>query len=207
MVRGEQGGRRSWAGSRGQHPAWVSRPAFLGGFCLRFLPRPPAQTPEGLRSVGWRCGCAGGSLRPGSVSFSPHPLILCLSFLTSGSLPSPCPTTPPTSIYPPSTSEARMSLSGCQGPRPPWLSLPRPCSWAIPEDPTAPGPSLRGGGPLTGCAPDVSCLGWLNGPRPAWEPRTWALLAVREGCPSCQPRRPWMPTAHCGYGLLQATPP
>lgn len=207
MVRGEQGGGGAGLATRAAClPGWVLPEVSPGASCT---------DPRGPEVCGLEMWLRRGLPSPRVCLFLPPPTPTH-SFSVSLSLPlglcpllplSPCPTTPPTSVYPPSTSEARTSLSGCQGPRPPWLSLPRLCSWAIPEDLTAPGPSLHGCGPLTGCAPDVSCLGWLNGPRPAWEPRTWALLAVREDCPSCQPRRPWKPTAHCGYGLLQATPP
>lgn len=80
-------------------------------------------------------------------------------------------------------------LQKCRDPRAPWLRLPRPCSWAIPEDPTGLEPFLPGDGNLSGCASAVRYLCCFSVPYFAWE------------------SRPWMPTASCGNGFLQATPP
>lgn len=140
--------------------------------------------------MGWSRECPGGSLHLGSVSVPrpchclslfPYLWVSALSWVSFNSSLNNTPTSLPLPVLQVALKPER--LQRCQGPRPPWLRRPRPCSWAIAEDLTGLGPSLPGDGAPTGCAPAVGCLGWLSGPDPAWEPRAWALPAIWEVLP------------------------
>lgn len=160
---------RIWGGLGwlpGWDPAWVSRAAFLGRFCLRLPWGLSMETREGSGFIGISLHLESVFLSPSPChSRSLFPYLFMSASLTLLSPSSPiflltshqCPHPPPH----PSPFEARGSQEGLAGAgarghlaetRLRGLELPRPSSSAIPEDLRGPGLSLPGQGTLTGCA-------------------------------------------------------